>query len=245
MDEHLASKNSDPSENIQEMLKTTLESDEWRALSPNLPSPGHDLLPQEVGQEQLGLIIDAVKDLPLPADSKGEITERTIDLGEAGTLAFVGHGESKLCFQLEKGGKKMAVIVQGYQSQLGAQIPQDPHLTKITDTLNGAVWEYSGLRTYAMLPLPDNKAVRLQEFGEPTGGGLRSVASSLRGALSRRTVTNYIAEHVPGAKLGQGTNTDLELQQSRHLLTKPGHSKPVFIDIPVMQQADRLLSTSV
>lgn len=236
MDEYLASKNSDPSENIQEMLKSTLESEEWHTLMPNLPSPGHDLLPQELSQSQLSLVIDAVKDLPLPSDSESEISREPIDLGEAGILTFVDHGESKLCFRLEKDGRQMAVITQGYQSKLGAQIPKDPHLTKITDTLNGAVWEYSSLRTYAMLPLPDNKAIRLQEFGEPPANILGSVAGSLRGALSRRTVANYIAKHVPGAKLGQGTNTDLELRQSRHLLTKPGHNSPVFIDIPILQQ---------
>lgn len=235
MDEHLESKNSDPSENIQEVLKFALENEAWHTLTPNLPSPGHDLLPQELNQTQLSLIIDAIKDLPLPSDSDSKISREPIDLGEAGILTFVDHGESKLCFRLEKDGRKMAVIAQGYQSKLGVQIPEDPYLTKITETLNGAVWEYSSLRTYAMLPLPDNKAIRLQEFGEPSTL-LGSVAGSLRGALSRRTVANYIADHVPGAKLGQGTNTDLELRQSRHLLTKPGHSKPVFIDIPVTQQ---------
>jgi hypothetical protein len=236
MDEHLASKNSDPSENIQEMLKSTLESEEWHALTPNLPSPGHDLLPQELNQDHLSLVIDAVKNLPLPSESDSKISKEPIELGEAGMLTFVDNGESKLCFRLEKGGRKMAVIAQGYQSKLGVQIPEDPYLTKITDTLNGAVWEYSSLRTYAMLPLPDNKAIRLQEFGEPASTVLGSVASSLRGALSRRTVANYISEHVPDVKLGQGTNTDLELRQPRHLLTKPGHNKPVFIDIPVLQQ---------
>lgn len=76
MDEHLTSKNGDPSKDIQEMLKSTLESEEWQALTPNLPSPGHDLLPQELDQDQLELIVDALMSLPLPADSEPNITEK-------------------------------------------------------------------------------------------------------------------------------------------------------------------------
>lgn len=235
MDEHLPAQDSDPSEDIHEVLKSTLESEEWRNLTPNLPSPGHDLLPQELSHDQLNLIADAVRNLPLPSQPEFKGSDEPIDLSEGGTLTPVGHGESKLCFQLEKDGRKMAIIVQGYQSSLGAQIPTDPHLTQITNLPNRAVWEYSTLRTYAMLPLPNDKAIRLQEFGEPTGNSLKSIASSLRGALSRRTVTNYIAEHLPGAQVGKDTNTQKELQQSRHLLTKPGHGTPVFIDIPVTQ----------
>lgn len=236
MDEHLTPLNRDPAEKIQEMLKSTLESEEWRALTPNLPSANHDLLPQELNQDQLGVIINAMNNLPRPVDRGFKMPEDPIDLGETGILAPIGHGESKLCYCLERGEKKIAIILQGYQSELGVQIPQDPYLTKIASVPANTIWEYSSLRTYAMLPLSHDKALRLQEFAEPAGNGLKSIASSLRGALNRRTVTNYIAEHLPGAELGKGTRADLEIQQSRHLLTKPGYTTPVFIDIPVTQR---------
>lgn len=238
MDEHIPHKDTEHAINTQEMLRATLESEDWRTLTPNLPSPGHDLLPQELSQAQLSRIIDAVKDLSLPPDPEFKAATEPVvfDFGEAGTLTLVNHGESKLCFQLERDGRKMAIITQGYQSKLGMQIPNDPYLTKIATTPTETLWEYSSLRTYAVLPLPDNKALRLQEFGEPTGTLLRSVASSLRGALSRRAVVNYIAEHIPGAQLGPGTKTANEVQQPRHLLVKPGRSTPAFIDIPVVQR---------
>jgi hypothetical protein len=87
-----------------------------------------------------------------------------------------------------------------------------------------------------MLPLAGDRAVKLQEFGEPPQSGYMSVLSSLSGVLARRSAINYIAQYLPNARLGPNTNTAIELQQSDHLLTKPGHKRSVIIDVPVEER---------
>lgn len=225
-----------------EDLRATIDSEKWRSLGPNLYSPGHDLLPQELDADQVSSLVEAILKDPILAsihtdrnaeEVAAEVSREPIDLGKAGTLTFVGGGEAKVCYCLERDGKKMAVILQGYNDKLGIQIPDDPCLTEIDRTPVSQVWEYSGLRTYSMLPLVGNRAIKLQEFGEPPQKSYMSVIGSLVGAFARRSATNYIAQHLPSARLGPNTNTAIELQQPDHFLTKPGHKRGVIIDVPV------------
>jgi hypothetical protein len=228
-----------------EALRATIDSEKWRALGPNLYSPGHDLLPQELSADQITTLVETLLEDPVLSgihiDGRNaekvaaEVSKEPIDLGEAGTLTFVGGGEAKVCYCLEQDGKKMAVILQGYKSDLGIQIPDDPCLTEVGGSPTLKAWEYSGLRTYAMLPLTGDRAVKLQEFGEPPQNGYMSVLNNLTGAFTRRTATNYIAQHLPNARLGPKTLTAAELQQPDHLLTKPGHRRGVIIDVPVAE----------
>jgi hypothetical protein len=228
-----------------EELQNTIDSESWRALEPNLPSSGHDLLPQELDTGQIASLIEIILKDPilasLHADKSAEqvaaeVSREPIDLGEVGTLTFVGGGEAKVCYCLERDGKKMALVLQGYKSDLGIQIPDDPYLTEINEAPNLRTWEYSGLRTYAMIPLADDRAIKLQEFGEPTQSNYALLLNSLTGASTRRGATNYITRHLPGARMGPNTNTAIELQQPNHLLSKPGHRRRVVIDVPVEQR---------
>jgi hypothetical protein len=226
-------------------LNATIDNEKWRSLEPNLYSPGHDLLPQELDANQINALVATILKDPVLAsihvdrDAEqvaAEVSKEPIDLGEIGTLTFVGGGEAKVCYCLEQNGRKMAIVLQGYESNLGIQIPDDPCLTEIAKTPTLRTWEYSGLRTYAMLPLVGNRAVKLQEFGESSGGGYMSVFNSLTSVLTRRSAISYIAQHLPNARLGPHTNTAVELQQSDHVLAKPGHKRNIIIDIPVEER---------
>lgn len=228
-----------------EVLHTTIDSEKWRSLEPNLYSPEHDLLPQELDANQINLLVETILKDPILASIHtdrsaeqvaAEVSREPIDLGEIGALTFVGGGEAKVCYCLEQNGKKMAIVLQGYESNLGIQIPDDPCLTEIAKTPTLRTWEYSGLRTYAMLPLAGDRAVKLQEFGESSQGGYISVLHSLVSALTRRAAMSYITQHLPNARLGPNTNTAIELQQSDHLLTKPGYKRSVIIDVPVEER---------
>jgi hypothetical protein len=234
--------NAVPTAFTLETLRTSIDSEKWRSLGPNLYSPGHDLLPQELDTDQVNSLVEAILKDPILAsihidrnaeEVAAEVSREPIDLDEVGTLTFVGGGEAKVCYCLERDGKKMAVILQGYEDKLGIQIPDDPCLTEINTTPTSRIWEYSDLRTYAMLPLVGDRAIKLQEFGESPRRGYMSVLRSLTGTLARRSAADYIAQHLPNARLGPNTNTAIELQQPDHLLTKPGHKRGVIIDVPV------------
>lgn len=252
MDEFIPASPNDtetaPTAYTPEALRAVIDNEKWRSLGPNLYSPGHDLLPQELSADQVDTLVATIlkeinfTDTYVEKNAEQiaeEVSREPINLGEIGVLTFVGGGEAKICYCLERDGRKMALLFQGYKSDIGIQIPDDPHLTKVNEVPAQRVWEYSDLRTYAMLPLAHDRAIKLQEFGEPPNNSYMSVLNSLTGVIARRAATSYIAQHLPNTQLGPGTNTSNELRQPDHLLNKPGHKRSVIIDVPVVERLRR------
>lgn len=233
---------SQPDSNIEELLR----GQAWRSLTPNIYVPGHDLLPRELDGPKVGSLIDVISgDSGLSAfvqgnsvDSVSSQIPQSLTIADVGRLSFVGAGEAKLCYRLEHDGKKMAVILGGYDESLGAQIPADSKLTKIARNPTQTLFEYSDLRTYAVIPLGGVRALKLQEFGETSESASTSSFGlrTLKAIGARRSAQHYITRTLPQAVTAAGSLTRAELQKPQHYLTKPGTGTVAIIDIPVVVQ---------
>lgn len=187
MDERFSADDTDPHKSAfsPAELREKMNGEQWQNLTPNNHSPEHDLLPQEIQPEQIEAVVGAIIGDPYLGDFQvgfkeaGELARdafKTKDLGPAGRLDFVDHGEAKICYSLTRDGRKMAVVLQSYD-QKAIDIPEGPRLTRVNTTLKEDVLEYSDLRTYGMFPVAGGKAVvKLQEFGERPARGFGNAA---------------------------------------------------------------------
>lgn len=236
------SENQPPSQKLQKLeveshdvaLERVTESIEWADLLPNYES-SNALLPKDIEAKQIQEIASAISTKEIldanPWDRK-TLAEKHFELSDGSTLDFVGGGEAKVCYVLEKNGKKMAVLISGYQEDLGVTIPSDPKLSVIKRTTGDELCEYSDLRRYISFPVSPTVAVVLQEYG----GNANSKAernyktASLTAAVARRRANRYIKD--------RGYTCDsIELRHDRHYLyNNGGNNIPAVIDVPTMKR---------
>jgi hypothetical protein len=219
-------------------LELVVGSEQWQTLLPNLASPT-DLLPRDLRAAQLAALGEtflepsfatrlgdaaSFEDLPLARDIPG-----------LGLLEHTRSGESKDCFKLTVGDKKMAVLLMNYTSPLESFIPEDPNLTLVNSSPTRRLWEYSDLRTYLCMATRDGRTIKLQEYGEPESSAGRSKVPGLSWLAGMRAANRRIAakgrEFIDFDKY-----TDPELRKARHYLRKAGHGMRAVIDIPVVER---------
>lgn len=230
-------------------LERTIDSPEWQRLAPNPPwSADYDLSPGELRPEHVTAIVDVLLDPTLAARRATKENDRVAGLTRAidgvGSLRRISAEESfysKVCYKLTTpAGKQMAVSLVGYEEGLGIRIPEDPYLSltameRDRGQTTRYQWEFSDPRAYLYVPIGDNRAVKLQQFGgEPVAGGL---ASSIRIQRAKAHALELILGHPHRSSfisLGRGEETKRELGNRWHYLERPGVSELSVIDIPVV-----------
>ncbi len=216
--------------NHDQKLDEIVKTQQWHDLCPNHQS-SDALLPKDLTGEHIKKIASSIATKEVLNATPGQriaVSEKHIDLGDGLTLDVVGGGESKVCYALtDNEGKKMAVLLQGYQEDLGINIPDDPKLAKVSEDMKYELYEYSDLRKYLSYPVDRTSAIVLQEYGESADRG-QKVRKNYRIA----NMEEYMVKHKAKKYLKKRgfTYDEVEMRHKRHMLFT--ESGPALIDIP-------------